>query len=54
MMRSEQEIEKKIDKALAAKDQPTMGDTHIYLRAVRETLGWVIEEEDEIPGLDDT
>lgn len=49
MARSEQEIEQKIDKAvrhLDTADSP-------YVRGVRDALGWVVEEEDLIVGLDD-
>lgn len=52
-MRSESQIEEKIDKALDAKEQPSTGDSDAYVRGVREALGWVIEEDELIPGLDD-
>lgn len=52
-MRTEQQIEDKIDKALKAKEQPTMGNSYAYLCGVREALGWVLEEDDLILGLDE-
>ena len=53
-MRSEQQVEAKIDKALGEKEAQGHSDSQDgYLRGVREALGWVLEEEDTIPGLDD-
>lgn len=52
-MRSEQAIEDKIDKALKEKAQPNSPASHEYLRGAREALGWVIEEDDAIPGVDE-
>lgn len=50
-MRSEQQIEKKIEKALHSMEQQPRD--YEYIRGVREALGWVLEEDDSIPGLDD-
>ncbi len=53
-MRSEMEIEGKIDMALREREAQGHGDAQDgYLRGVREALGWVLEEDDTIPGLDD-
>jgi hypothetical protein len=53
-MRSEEAIERKIEQALEEKEAQGHTPSHDgYLRGVREALGWVIEDEDEIPGLDE-
>ena len=53
-MRGETEIEGKIDEALSEKEAHGHSDAQDgYLRGVREALGWVLEEDDTIPGLDD-
>ena len=52
-MRSEVQIEMKIDEAVITQEQPHSARANGYIQGVRTALEWALGESDSIPGLDE-